>query len=459
MQGYSQFADLEALLYAIPDETVRAYARESIASYSSGAYRSAIVSIWIAVVLDLYQKFQVLSEQFNDNAAKRCIEDIERIRNSPDKKRVSTWERDILDKAFNDVQLLNSTEYDHLQRIQQDRHRCAHPVLDAEGFLFQPSPELVRSHIRTAIESVLSQPPILGKAAGEAFERDIEGTYFPDDDEGIKNALLKKHISAGSDKYRANLFKLTLKKILFLDLTKPEYVWRYIGVFKCLISEDRHTFEKIDSQVLEAILDKTEDGKFLYLRDLFDIEETLFYQSSGSLRGRFKDFLVKTKKPIEKWKSIHLFPEFREDFLGSYQNLDSNIKRRVLETLIESGVIGKDSQLTEFIVKTNIDIFSRSSSFAEGRGNAYHFLIPIIPLLKSDDIQYLLKQAVECQRTYRINQLQDCSEHMEKVFRETIRKYPNTISDWRIFYESIKDSWGSTEELGDLITKEEHYNL
>ncbi|NEN93394.1 MAG: hypothetical protein F6K48_32755, partial [Okeania sp. SIO3H1] len=161
MRSYSQLADLEALLLEIENDNIRAYAGEAIASYSAGAYRSAIVSIWIAVVYDLYQKFMILSETYHDKAAKKNLEEIDKIRNNPDKKQVASWERTILKDARDKVQIITNLEYEHLDRIQQDRHRCAHPVLDSEGLLFQPTPELARTHIRTAIEVLLSQPPII----------------------------------------------------------------------------------------------------------------------------------------------------------------------------------------------------------------------------------------------------------------------------------------------------------
>ncbi len=93
MRSYSQLADLEALLLEIKNANIRAYAGEAVASYSAGAYRSAIVSIWIAIVYDLYQKFLILSETYHDKAAKQNIEEIDKIRNNPDKKQVASWER------------------------------------------------------------------------------------------------------------------------------------------------------------------------------------------------------------------------------------------------------------------------------------------------------------------------------------------------------------------------------
>lgn len=195
MMPYSQLADLESLLLQIPDSNIRAYAKESISCYSAGAYRSAIVSIWIAVVYDLYQKISYLAEQYEDKAAKRCIEGINKIRNSADKKQVAAWEREVLHEAFDKIKMLNSIEYEHLNRIQQDRHRCAHPVLVSEDLLFQPLPELARTHIRTAIEVLLSQPPMIGKAVISALENDVESAYFPDNLEGVNKALSNRHLT------------------------------------------------------------------------------------------------------------------------------------------------------------------------------------------------------------------------------------------------------------------------
>ena len=119
MRGYSQLADLESLLLNIPDKNIRAYAGEAIASYSAGAYRSAIISIWIAVVYDLYQKFRNLNEQYGDPAAKNCIEKIDTIRNSTDKKQISAWERQILDNAYNDVKIITHIEHEHFKESKK----------------------------------------------------------------------------------------------------------------------------------------------------------------------------------------------------------------------------------------------------------------------------------------------------------------------------------------------------
>lgn len=444
MRRYSQLADLEALLLDILDENIRAYAGEAIASYSVGAYRSAIVSIWIAVVYDLYKKFRELSEVFDDLAAKRCIEEINKIRNNADKKRVTAWERTILDNAFNDVKMLTSIEYDHLDRIQQDRHRCAHPALDSEGFLFQPSPELARTHIRTAIEVLLSQPPVIGKAAGNALIRDVEGRYFADDLESVKKALQGRHLPS-SEKYRLNIFTLCLKKILYLQPDDETIIDRYILVFNCFLNEYRKDFESLNRTTLEKILEDTSSKRFSFLLRLFFIEESLWSQSSDLLKEKFKDFVKKEATLAEKVNVLHLFPEMKYEIVLKFNELNSSDKQDLVETLKNFSITEKNVKIIESIVKGNIDIFANSYSYAGGRKNGDECIRPIVPLLKADDVEYLLEKILPN------SQLIDCAYIMEEVFESTFNKFPETLPSWNKFVEQKKDVWGNMSTLERLM--------
>lgn len=453
MKRYSQLADLESLLLEIPDENIRAYAGEAIASYSAGAYRSAIVSIWIAVVYDLYQKFRYLDEQFGDPAAKQCLQEIEKIRKNPDKKQVSAWERTILDKAFNNVKMLTSIEYEHLDRIQQDRHRCAHPVLDAEGFLFQPSPELGRSHIRTAIENLLSQPPIIGKAAGDALIRDVEGQYFPNDLEGVKNALFSRHLLPASDKYRQNLFKLCLKKILFLEPDNKWIIDRYLRSLECLIKEFRTNFESLNRATIKNIMEKTKDDRFSALAVLLNIEDTLWNETPPLIQEKFKAFLKQKDNERYKIYVISIFPEFKNELLISYQkNMNDSTKQDLIPTFIRGNIIEKAPHLVEVIVRDNIDVFMDSKTYHAGRLNAAEHIKPIIPILQADDIDYLINKIIERKLG---DQLIDCAFVMEDVFKNTINKFPEKLPLWKEFYDQKKDKWGSMDNFEQLIANAE----
>lgn len=454
MKPYSQLADLESLLLGIPDESIRAYAREAVASYSVGAYRSAIVSIWIAVVYDLYQKFRHLDEQFGDLAAKKCLKEIEDIRNNPDRKQVSAWERTILDKAFNGVKMLTSTEYEHLNRIQQDRHRCAHPVLDSEGFLFQPSPELARSHIRTAIESLLSQPAIIGKPAGDALIRDVEGQYFPDELESIKNALFSRHFLLSSDKYRENLFKLILKKSLFLEPDNSLIFRRYTMIFACFIEEFRANFEALDRTNITKILEKTKDERFSALALLISVEDSLWKETPSIIQEKFKAFLKQNENEKFKVYVISVFPEFEDELLINYKTKMNNLEKKDLASRISKRNLSKKApKLANFIVRDSIDTFIKSSSYHAARENAEGYLKPIIPILQADDLVYLLTQ-IKNAKHHPYDQLIDCAFVMEDIFKNTIREFSETLPLWEDFYSTKKDEWKNMENLKELIDNE-----
>lgn len=94
----------------------------------------------------------------------------------------------------------------------------AHPVLDREELIFQPSSELTRSHIRHAIEIILSQPATINKALIEAITQYVEhNEYFPDNIESVKKLIKNRHLTHTSRVYRQNIIKFSLKKILFLN--------------------------------------------------------------------------------------------------------------------------------------------------------------------------------------------------------------------------------------------------
>lgn len=459
MRSYSQLADLEALLLEIQDDNIRAYAGEAIASYSAGAYRSAIVSIWIAIVYDLYQKFRILSETYHDKAAKQNIEEIDKIRKNPDKKQVASWEREILKNACDKVQMITKLEYEHLDRIQQDRHRCAHPVLDSEGFLFQPTPELARTHIRTAIEVLLSQPPIIGKAAGEALERDVEGLYFPDDLEGVRNFLSGRHFLVGSEKYLANIILLSMKKVLFLEIpsNEPRIIKNYLLVIECLVKDYRNIFESLAREKLSNILGKTNDNSLQNLAFLFNIDNKFWHDCPENIKEKFKYSLKES--PLNKFFYgifvLHLFPEIKNNVIAFYKSpyqfngrYHSNFiieLKRAKANRKESAILAKE------IVKLDIDIFIDSNSFKSGRENAERHIRPIIQIMTDEDIKYLLEQILEEQR--KKGQLRDCIFILKELFQKTINTYPDTLPLWKNFYVSIinKDVWSGIEELKEMI--------
>ena len=76
-------------------------------------------------------------------------------------------------------QLLSPVSKKQLERLREDRNLCAHPNFYTEENLFEPSVEMVRLHLVNAIDMVLSQAPLQGKAIFEQFAVDVRSIGFP----------------------------------------------------------------------------------------------------------------------------------------------------------------------------------------------------------------------------------------------------------------------------------------
>lgn len=162
-------ADLDELVLRCRDERAKEYIGEAVACYRAGAYR-AIISTWIAVAFDIIDKIRELYFG-GDKAAEELTERFDAITRDNDLTRALQFERDLLENARDKFELISSQEFSDLERLQQDRHRCAHPSRTASMEVFTPSPELARAHIRSAIDHLLQHEPAQGKAAFDRISK------------------------------------------------------------------------------------------------------------------------------------------------------------------------------------------------------------------------------------------------------------------------------------------------
>ena len=205
--------DLDELILKCRDDRARAYIGEAVACYRAGAYRAAIVSTWIAVAYDIIDKIRELSLA-GDKAAEKLSEKFELIRKSNNVAEALAFERKLLDVARDEFELLSPVEYVDLSRIQDDRHRCAHPSHTADAEIFSPSPELARLHIRTAIEALLMHEPAQGRAALDGLLKEIQSPYFPLGEEDALKILGKGPLRRARQSLVRNFMMVLLKSML-----------------------------------------------------------------------------------------------------------------------------------------------------------------------------------------------------------------------------------------------------
>lgn len=180
--------DLEELVQRCRDAKTRELLREATDCYKIGAYRSAIVSTWVALVYDLIEKFRELALT-GDAAATALVEEIDQINATRDTDNALRFERSVLEKAKDQFELISAQEFAELARLREDRNRFAHPNLNQDSEQLSATAELARLHLRSAIEHVLSRPPVQGKAALEGLLALVESEYFPQESDAALTAL------------------------------------------------------------------------------------------------------------------------------------------------------------------------------------------------------------------------------------------------------------------------------
>src|SRR3954454_9428949 len=160
----THLVDLDELVQTVRDVNAREYIAEAIAAYRVRAYRSAIMGTWVAVAYDIIAKVRELAVQ-GDAAAVAFVTTLDNAiaqlatNHALAVKTLQGIENDLLNQALNTFEFITPQEHVDLDRLKHDRNQCAHPAFVSDMVLFQPSPELVRTHIAHAIHHLLAHLP------------------------------------------------------------------------------------------------------------------------------------------------------------------------------------------------------------------------------------------------------------------------------------------------------------
>ena len=209
----SPLSDLDELVLKCRDQKAKDYIREAVACYKSGAFRSAIVSTWIAVSFDIIDKLKELSLA-GDKEAEKQIEEFDKARRIGDITSSLKFEREILTICRDKLELISPVEFIDLDRLQQDRNRCAHPSMTSDGEIFNPPAELARLHIRSAVEHLLQFPPAQGKYALDTLLSEVNSEYFPTENAKAIIAFEGSPLKRARESLIRNFIVILLKKLI-----------------------------------------------------------------------------------------------------------------------------------------------------------------------------------------------------------------------------------------------------
>ncbi len=365
---------IEMMAEKIVDSRTKEYFQEVYRSYVGGNYRAALVSLWTVIICDLVFKLQELSE-LGDETASSILENIKTMQQASPTS--PEWERKLLEEINERTNFLERFEYDYLLHLQKRRHICAHPVLTQAEILFTPSKEEVRSHIRNALEAVLTKPAIMTKKVFDALVEELEAKK----DILLDKEILRRFLSAKyfphfigpiENRIFESLWKLVFKvtddrcernrDINFLTLTI--LYERRPGAIQDYIRDKRNQFSEI------SLKRSIPEYLFRFLREHPDIFNLLndaakaqienfvnsninYFVQAHFLSGSFEEHLDKVLTKLYELETLNIESSTYKWLVDSARELGLNL----LEKALEVGIILYGKSETYDIANNRFSIF------------------------------------------------------------------------------------------------------
>ena len=259
---YEAFIDLDELVVRCRDKQAKQFIKEAVACYKAGAYRSCIVATWNAVVFDFLHKLREL-QLLGDKEASQLLEQFEKLSSEKKLKELWQFESDIPKKALKPFELISNVEMSDIERLFEDRSRCAHPSMTSLDEPFEATAELARYHLRSAVTNLLERPPVQGRAARERIFQDIKSEYFPTDSELAIKYFQKSPLARA---------RLTLIKDVILGLTvnlltenlpEDERARQFSAIHAISSMYSEKTREILNDKLSDIILNKVVDDNWV----------------------------------------------------------------------------------------------------------------------------------------------------------------------------------------------------
>lgn len=342
---HEAFIDLDELIVRCRDKLSKKFIQEAVACYRAGAFRSCIVATWNAVVFDFLHKLREL-ELFEDKQATELLAKFDGLRSpNPNFKELWQFESNIPDIALTKFELISPVEKSDIERLFEDRSRCAHPSMTSLEEPFEATAELARYHLRSAVTHLLERPPVQGRAASKRIFEDIKSEYFPVELESAIMYIQKSPLARA----RAGLIKdivIGLTKSLLIESHPEDKRLRQFSALNAILNvHHKETKEILNNQlskiIINRVIDENWDKVIIYLGS---IEAWDSLSEPCQIKAKFyidkiEVFSVKTKssfKQLSEQAISILVKASRIPFLSDAVSKKFNIPVKYLLSLKET---------------------------------------------------------------------------------------------------------------------------
>jgi hypothetical protein len=437
---------LEDLLNEVRDRESRGYLEEAIRAYHAGAFRSAIMATWTSVAYDLIRKIRQLADD-GDGAALDFVRGLDSAIAAGNTTKLQETERGLLKVSHEMFEFIDNRELLELNRLHDDRNMCAHPAFVRSSEIFVPTAELVRLHLATATDAVLSKSPTPGKRAIVRFQAEIMRASFPESLDRLAPYLRDRYFEPGKSSLRRGLAELIVKGCLVVPTADGTGIDPIVVRRSALCA---HALEQIQPVLLEvalsAVVTKREESA-----GLSDDELLRFAANLGDMQPA--------------WQAL---PE------ASHARVFAVLKSADVQRLVDSGVFGRaliaeaqegvdarlgeldDVQLAEVIGaspdarrfgQAAIAALARAATHDAAAGVMRTLVLPLAPALTPDQVRSVLGCLQD-------NPQARMATAMPPLFNEffdaTAATFTDCYEDWLTLVQWLADTAPRRESSGPL---------
>lgn len=402
--------------------------------------------------VDIIEKIRELSLS-EDPAAKKWEQQLDKIQPN-DPRAMLDFERDLLNIACDDLQLISTIEKSHLERLKDDRNICAHPTFSDDGSQFSPPAELALAYIVQSANYLLVHPPVKGKVIVQRLYELINEPSFPEDEEKAFTLLSSENnLGRVKDSGVRNLAILIFKRI-FRDETgvSQELLNRLSASLSAIQRLYPEIYDEVVSNKLVGMLSEANDTRLKRIFPFLSLRNELWSKVEHAERVRIEGLInAMSPEEISKYqvtRLVEINAEIRSQIFQKIDRLNDVEKAKVIATF--PSVFFKDR---------SIHLFSESLSFdsAEFRGN--QLILPISSTFNDKDLESVFNGAIENTGSYGINQVLNAGAigaFFSGLYTETKAAPLNHQALWKGFWKKISDKGFSYKALREKLT-DDHY--
>jgi len=436
-------SDLDELILRCRGTSAKAYIAEAVACYRGGANRSAIVATWIAVVFDFLDKLKEL-EMSGDLNAKQKLADFEKSRAANNWKASLEFERQVITLAQHDFELLSPVEALDLDRLLQDRNRCAHPSMSSPEDPYRPSAELARTHIRNAVVHLLSHPPVQGKAALDRLLKEVESEYFPADPETATEFFKTGPLARAREALIRNFVLVLSKTLLRVRASSVARKRRFAALNAVLGMYTEQGERTLAAQLPELIVTVPDDKWYRVLFFLGYVKRSWEFIGDAAQTKARRYVQNAPDEDLGKFLPHAMeVPALRELAI-------KRLPEASVETLAR--IVSPDS-LPE-VVHEAINRFERARSFRTSEKILEFLVLPLAPVFQKTEVERICKAFVtNSQVTYAVG----IPNLLLQLFQAMPALTKSTKSIWKAVFDILEgeaDSISTGKALHDRLRGE-----